>query len=346
MGIFPLDQQLGLWDKHWSPELSKQMVWLSGVSPSYEKAEEVLARIGRLTVSDSSIWRQVERWGSQIAVWEETEKEAGNQEVTKEEQGQQRKPTSEGKGASMDGAAIYIREEGWKELKVGTVFDIEVMPTKNRESGAWEQKAHATNTKYVAHLGGPEEIGEMTWALARQQGWFGAIKKEVLGDGAVWIWKQADHRFVDSRHLVDWYHGTQHLGTAARLLYPNKSSQRNTWYDMQKSALFSGQAKQIAEDLIISATEKPWSMVDDILTEALYFDNNHKRMQYQSMQEDGYLIGSGMVESGCKQYKARFCGPGMRWSRNGANRLLPIRSACMSNSFDSAWAAAYHPPPN
>ncbi len=67
MGIFPLDQQLELWDKHWSPELSKQMVWLSGVSPSYEKAEEVLARIGGLTVSDSSIWRQVERWGKYLS---------------------------------------------------------------------------------------------------------------------------------------------------------------------------------------------------------------------------------------------------------------------------------------
>ena len=30
------------------------------------------------------------------------------------------------------------------------------------------------------------------------------------------------------------------------------------------------------------------------------------------LREEGYVIGSGMVESGVKRFKARFCGPGMR----------------------------------
>jgi len=345
-GLFPLDQQLELWVKHWSPELNKQLVWLSGISPSFEKAEEILARIGQISVSDSSIWRQVEKWGEQLAIVEKREQEKGDGDTTREERRQMKQPTAEGMGVAMDGASIFIRNEGWKELKVGTAFDIEVSPTKNKESGAWEAKAHAINNQYIAHLGEPEEIGKMTWAMARARGWFNAAKKEVLGDGAVWIWKQADHKFVGSNHILDWYHGTEHLGTAARLLYPNNDNQRDLWYERQKSTLFSGQAKQVAEDLIVAATEKPWAMIDNILTEALYFDNNHGRMQYQKMQSDGYLIGSGVVESGCKQYKARFCGPGMRWSRDGAKRLMPIRSAVMSNSFDSAWSAAYHLPPN
>ena len=69
-------------------------------------------------------------------------------------------------------------------------------------------------------------------------------------------------------------------------------------------------------------------------------------MNYLEMRSEGYLIGSGMVESTAKQYKARFCGSGMRWSRKGAEHLLPIRSAILSNRFDKMWRRAYNSPPN
>jgi hypothetical protein len=63
-------------------------------------------------------------------------------------------------------------------------------------------------------------------------------------------------------------------------------------------------------------------------------------MQYQAFREEGFLIGSGPVESEIKQFKARLTGPGMRWSRPNAQRMLVIRSAVLSNDFDALWAAA------
>ncbi len=63
-------------------------------------------------------------------------------------------------------------------------------------------------------------------------------------------------------------------------------------------------------------------------------------MQSQGFREEGYPIGAGMVESGCKQYKARMTGPGMRWGREGVERLGVIRSAVMGDAFDALWAAA------
>ena len=63
-------------------------------------------------------------------------------------------------------------------------------------------------------------------------------------------------------------------------------------------------------------------------------------MQYQAFREEGYPIGSGTVESGIKQFKARLTGPGMRWSRPGAERMLVIRAAVLAGSFDDLWAAA------
>ena len=59
-----------------------------------------------------------------------------------------------------------------------------------------------------------------------------------------------------------------------------------------------------------------------------------------------YLEDSGMVESACKQFRARLAGSGMRWSRSGLERLLPIRAAIMSQRFDDLWQKAYHLPLN
>ncbi len=58
-----------------------------------------------------------------------------------------------------------------------------------------------------------------------------------------------------------------------------------------------------------------------MLQAAGYFDPNQRRMNYLELREEGWPIGSGMVESGAKQYKDRFTGPGMRWSRRGANHF-------------------------
>ena len=71
-----------------------------------------------------------------------------------------------------------------------------------------------------------------------------------------------------------------------------------------------------------------------------YFRNHKRRMQYQSYLEDGYPLGSGTVESGIKQFKARLTGSGMRWSRHAAEQMLVIRGAVMGEDFDSLWDAA------
>jgi len=57
-------------------------------------------------------------------------------------------------------------------------------------------------------------------------------------------------------------------------------------------------------------------------------------------REEGYPIGSGTVESGIKQFKARLTGSGMRWSRPGAERMLIVRASVLGDSFDALWQAA------
>ena len=78
----------------------------------------------------------------------------------------------------------------------------------------------------------------------------------------------------------------------------------------------------------------------------LDWEEKAARPTLTQFEEDGWLIGSGMVESGAKQFKDRFTGPGMRWSRPGAKRLLPVRAAVMSRTFGDAWHTIYTSPNN
>ncbi len=116
------------------------------------------------------------------------------------------------------------------------------------------------------------------------------------------------------------------------------------WLKQHETPLFQGHADRVAQTIISLADQK--STKDDLLKQAGYFANHKHRMQYLEMHSEGWLIGSGMVESGGKRFKDRFTRAGMRWSRAGAEHLLPIRTASMSGRFDARWQLAYNSPPN
>ena len=64
-------------------------------------------------------------------------------------------------------------------------------------------------------------------------------------------------------------------------------------------------------------------------------------MQYQTYAEQGFHLGSGVAEAGCKQVvQARLKGAGMRWSEAGAEAMLHLRAAvCSSDCIDFRAAA-------
>jgi hypothetical protein len=334
--LFPLDDQLELKETALSNGLMREAVWLSGAVPSYEMVEEILRRIGSVHISRTTIWRCTQEAGEKFCRLEEVERKRATALP------EQWEPPSRAVVADqrMGVALVNIRQEGWKEVKIGTVFEIAVGPTPDRTTGEWVEFAHAAHNSYVAHLGGPEVIGEMSWTEARRRGWEQAQDTQVLGDGAMWIWNQAALHFGTSHQVVDWYHAKQHLIAAARLLKKEGSSAFVRWLNSRTTLLYQGHAQRIADEL-----DKAASSSEELAAEATFFRHHHLRMNYLEMREEIWPIGSGTVESAAKQFKARFSGPGMRWSRTGAENLLPIRAAVLSNRFHDRWAAAKNLPP-
>lgn len=309
----------------------------------------MLQHLAGIPISDSSIWRRVKVWGGQFQALETRQRLEANAApargvpVAGEVRDQPRM------GMAMDGVMIPIRheEERYRELKAACAFQIELRATRDPHTGEMQDLAHAVNNTYAAHLGGPEVFGQLAWSEAKRRHWPRAKDTIVLCDGAPWLWNVAKEHFFDSLQAVDWYHATEHLAKVARLMLGEGTPQARQWLKEQEARLLQGQAEYIAEDLRQLAQSKRGRRVAaDLGREAGYFETNHRRMQYLELREAGFPIGSGMVESAGKQYRARFCGPGMSWSRTGAERLIPVRSAVMGRRFDELWQAAYNLPLN
>ncbi len=69
-----------------------------------------------------------------------------------------------------------------------------------------------------------------------------------------------------------------------------------------------------------------------------YYTNNQQRMDYAVYRQKGYWIGSGTVESGCKQIaSARLKISGARWTTCGAVATAKARAAWLSHGdgFDT-----------
>jgi len=335
---------LKLWAKNWSEGVVKQAVWLSGMVP-YERAQEILAKIGQIHISTSSLWRQAQEWGEGFQRLEQEERLRASALPLGLDPEKVRVQGRKRLGAAIDGGMIHLRDEGWKEFKVGSIFELGKEVRWEEEIGEMVEMPCAVESSYVAYLGGPETFGQMLWAEASRRGWEYAAETEVLGDGAPWIWNLASEHFYGGVQIVDWYHATEHLAAVARLIKGEGTEAARRWFKTQGTTLYQGRIDQLVLTIEAEARGQP-AIAEELQKQAQYFLNNQWRMDYQKRREEGWLIGSGPVESAAKQFKARFAGPGMRWSRLGAERLFPVRSAIMSGRFDERWRQAYNSPPN
>jgi len=344
VGFFPLDEQLGVRDAHWSEKVAADAVWLYGQVPG-NVAVQVLKRLAGIDLPETSLWRRVERWGTQIQAYEAIQQAQANAVPLRGEAPPSALRLPYKMGVGMDGTMMHIRKEGWKELKVGSVFEIEVRKEWVEESETFEDRAHAVNNSYGAHLGGPEAFGRALWSEAVRRRVPQAQDSVVIGDAAHWIWNLAQEHYGSSWQIVDWYHGKEHLHRVGNLVFGEGSVQSQQWVKAMRTPLYQGHAVQVAQTIQDLAAEYP-AYQKALQSEAGYFENNQRRMQYLEVREAGFPIGSGMVESGCKQFGMRFNGAGMRWSRAGAERVIPIRATIMSGRYDEVWQAAYNAPRN
>mgnify|MGYP006961787017 FL=1 len=146
-----------------------------------------------------------------------------------------------------------------------------------------------------------------------------------LGDGAAWIWKLVSHYYPNAVQIVDWFHAEEHLEIVAKAAF-SKVAEQDAWFESTAQSLWDGNVEDVilaCEVLSTSCTKAQEAVT--------YFSNNMERMRYDQFRSADYLIGSGTIESACKQIVTqRPKIPGAQWEVAGAVQVLWRPSASYS----------------
>jgi len=77
----------------------------------------------------------------------------------------------------------------------------------------------------------------------------------------------------------------------------------------------------------------------EVVSENLaYLEKRVAQMEYAAFVEEGWPIGSGLVESANKLVvEARLKGAGMHWSRASVNPMVALRTVVCNDRWEEAW---------
>lgn len=219
----------------------------------------------------------------------------------------------------MDGSMVYVRGEGWKEIKLGRVFAAEERIQEKRRNTIRE-------SLYAAHLGGHEAFLEKFEPLLS-----GKKQLVAIADGARWIWDYWDSEHPEAVQILDYYHVVEKIGQWAITVVSNPEECR-AWIDQQEAYLLSDQAQEVIEAIQrICCSRSKHKQQSQLLT---YLNNNLKRMHYKTYRDQGYCIGSGAIEAAHRNViQKRLKLSGQRWTAQGLQQVANLRVAYLSNQW-------------
>jgi hypothetical protein len=322
----PLDQQLQIAAGGLSLGLQELLALLGATQDSFAQAATVLERLCLVQVCPNSVRAATEDLGAVLATHAEAVVTTAQATATAPAAAQ---PAPARLYVSMDGVVAHIHDAGWKEIKTGCVYTTRTRTPRQLPD---THTIHADQPSYVAALTDAATFGWQLWAEACRRGLTDQTELVVIGDGAHWIWNLADAHFPQATQVVDWYHASQYVWRAAASIFGETNERRIPWARQHLDALWEGQVQQVLAAL------EPYRAKGDGVSDALsYFTTHQTRMDYPAYRARGLQIGSGTVESACKQLvSARLKLAGMIWDADGAEAVAVVRAWLKSERWGEA----------
>lgn len=211
----------------------------------------------------------------------------------------------------------------WQQMKVGCVY--------------WQDVDERWHKRMVWGRESPEEFAASLWRLAMQCGYGQAEERLFASDGGAWCWDIHARFFSDATGILDWYHASEHVWTAAKIVSPQSPA---TWVDEALTQLHDGGGISLIEWLrpqLASRRGRPREALEQLLS---YVTDKQHHMNYPAARIRGWQIGSGMIESTCKQLVGqRLKGPGMHWTEAGALAITALRATDLNGKWNAFWNA-------
>jgi hypothetical protein len=318
-GHAPLDQALGIVPGEMSVQV-QQIAALVGVHGSFASSRDLLLRTAQIELSANSIRKACQQVGARVmqreASWHEQSQDL---EAQRQHQRQGDKPQQ--LYGSLDGFMAHI-EGQWHEMKAGAWWT-----TRQRRDGS----LMADTISYYTDWQSASEFSTLTWATGFQRLADQAAEVIFVADGADWIWRIVQQHFPQAVQIVDWYHALSYVRAVAQAAFADEHV-RATWFDQQRARLWRGKLAAVFRACRACGTLAP-EAVKRALT---YFAHNRRRLRYDRFRAAGYQIGSGTMESGCKQLgTGRLKIAGAQWSDHGARLVAKARAAYLSGQWDA-----------
>jgi len=298
--------------------MQERMVY-AGQTDSYNHCNEILSFFLLADVSITQTQRVLNTYGNLL----EEERTKPVDEPQKKEQISKKEVVY----AEVDGGMIFTREDGWSEVKVGRIFKASDCMKMGEERG-WIK-----HSQYEAWLGGHKQF---TKRFEEHLDYYHNLKDRLVfvNDGAVWIRNWIEDAYPEAIQILDWFHAKEHLCKFAELYLPDKNK-RDKWVEKQSDLLYESNVEKV-----ISTLKKLKGLSknqDDGRVQLLnYYISNKNRMDYKRYRSIGAgIIGSGAIEAAHRSLvQKRMKLSGQRWKKKGAQNMLAIRVARLSDQWD------------
>jgi hypothetical protein len=337
-GHYPLDDQLGLRPGQMSAEL-ESLTGMTGAQLPFEQGSQLFASLTLIALSDHSVAKATQAIGSEVQIQEAEWIAQSRDGVWLQEQDRLAERPSRLYGA-LDAAKVHIRgeeEDPWRDLKVGTWFTTTALPPQTPDE---DWKIEATDISYYCDMLEAKQFGDLLWATGCQRQAQLAQELIFLGDGAKWLWDLVTEHYPEAIQIVDWFHATEYIAPVANAAFANEDK-RQTWIKQVRTDLWNGDL-----DAVINAFDRftEHQCAQEAARKALsYFTNNRHRMDYPTYRAKGYQIGSGTIESGCKQIVTqRLKVAGAIWDFDNAIKTAKARAALLSGQWDTITSRREH----
>jgi hypothetical protein len=236
-------------------------------------------------------------------------------------------------------AAKVNTDTGWRDMKLA-VFAKRPLG-ESATPAQWESRELPRPAARVAFaaIEASEQFGARWPAWAARLGLGDPSLLDVLGDGAEWIWAEADQHFPGSRQCLDIFHAAEHIGTAAKAPFGEGTPEAATWLASGREALLRdgwwGLCEHVGQALAAGNDPARQAALDDLIG---YFAKHTGRLGYCGRLYAGRPIGSGLVEGAVKEVIGkRLRQTGARWEVSNANRMAELCCLAQGDDWDDYW---------